>query len=656
MKNKHLSTESTLKTSKFQLLFFRIFAIITCGIGLNYIIWRYLFSLNHTALWFSIPLILAETYSLIDLLLFSFMMWKPANRISPKPIEAAVDVFITTYNEPVDLVRITAKAASKIDWPNLNIYILDDGARPEVARMAGDVGCNYIIRGNEWAGKQRHAKAGNVNNALMQTSGEYILILDADQIPSPQIINKCIGFFTDPKVAFVQTPQSFYNLLPGDPFGSDAPLFYGPILIGKDGWNSAFFCGSNAILRREALMQLGLSEYVKKVEDQVNRSLGKVKNELTQISTNTKERQKAIKSLRQQIILAGRNLKEGQSLEKTSKMVREVIQETQYIITEQDIEAIANSLDELSSLGDEQAKQVRDYLLAEKFVLGRVMKSDPESIGITEQTLQGLNLSRSDEAQPILPLATISITEDMATAMRLHAAGWKSVFYPEILAFGLAPEDLGSALSQRLRWAQGTIQVLVRDNPLFKKGLSFAQRISYFTTIFSYFSGFISLIFLLSPIIYLLTGIAPVNAYSWAFMLRLIPFLLLNKLLFRIVAGKIKVFRGEQYSLGLFSLWIQAVISVFIGLKLKFIVTPKQRQSKNYLPLVWPQILIIVLTFGAIGYGLWGYSMGLGYQLSGVLINIFWGVYNSIMLSAIIRAAVYKPPKGWQAKLPDFKN
>jgi cellulose synthase (UDP-forming) len=69
-------------------------------------------------------------------------------------------------------------------------------------------------------------------------------------------------------------------------------------------------------------------------------------------------------------------------------------------------------------------------------------------------------------------LATISITEDMATAMRLHSLGWKSVFYPEVLAYGLAPEDLGTSLKQRLRWAQGTVQVFVRENPLFKKGLS----------------------------------------------------------------------------------------------------------------------------------------------------------------------------------------
>lgn len=639
-----------------RLIVFRIVAIITCIVGVNYIIWRYFFSLNHTALWFSIPLILAETYSVIDLLLFSFMMWKPAQRNSPEPFDASVDVFITTYNEPIDLVRITAQAAKQIEWSDLRVYILDDGSRPEAQQMAREVGCEYITRGEEWKGMQRHAKAGNVNNALMRTSSEFILILDADQIPSPKIIQKCIGFFRDSKVAFVQTPQSFYNLPPGDPFGSDAPLFYGPILIGKDGWNAAFFCGSNAMLRREALMQLGLRDYVQHVEQLVTRGIQSTQKKLSKIDKLSHAEKEAINLLKQKVLLEQQKLKEGQSLEKTSEEIREAFWETHYTFTDHDIESIAGLLRDLAEMGDEQAGQVSDYLLEEKSNLIHVLKYSPESIGIDQQIIHDLDLTRANEAQPILPLSTISITEDMATAMQLHAAGWKSVFYPEILAYGLAPEDLGSALSQRLRWAQGTLQVLKRDNPLFKKGLSIPQRLSYFTTMFSYFSGFPNLIFLLSPIVYLFTGIAPVNAYSWEFMLRLIPFLLLNKITFRITANKIPVFRGEQYNLGLFSLWIQAVTSVLVGKKLGFVVTPKQRQSGNYVSLVWPQLIVLLLTLVAIVYGIWGYFSGSTYQETGLLINIFWGIYNCVMLSAIVRAAVYKPPAGWQVQLPDFSS
>src|SRR5919107_5554310 len=98
----------------------------------------------------------------------------------------------------------------------------------------------------DWQDRPRHAKAGNLNNALFMTTGEFLMILDADQIPSPEILHRTLGWFEDPEVAFVQTPQWFYNVPPGDPFGSQAPLFYGPIQQGKDGWNAAFFCGSDS--------------------------------------------------------------------------------------------------------------------------------------------------------------------------------------------------------------------------------------------------------------------------------------------------------------------------------------------------------------------------------------------------------------------------
>ena len=116
-------------------------------------------------------------------------------------------------------------------------------------------------------------RLGNLNNALMGTDGEFLLILDADQVPRPEILDHTLGYFDDPKLALVQTPQVFGNVAPGDPLGSQAPLFYGPIQQGKDGWNAAFFCGSNAILRREALMQLGISSYVSELERAIQTAL-----------------------------------------------------------------------------------------------------------------------------------------------------------------------------------------------------------------------------------------------------------------------------------------------------------------------------------------------------------------------------------------------
>ncbi len=89
------------------------------------------------------------------------------------------------------------------------------------------------------------------------------------RFPKPEILDHTLGWFQDDEVALVQTPQWFTNVTDSDPLGSQAPLFYGPIQQGKDGWNAAFFCGSNAVLRREALMQLGIVGYVREVESAV---------------------------------------------------------------------------------------------------------------------------------------------------------------------------------------------------------------------------------------------------------------------------------------------------------------------------------------------------------------------------------------------------
>jgi cellulose synthase (UDP-forming) len=456
---------------------FRLLAVVNVSLGAVYLYWRYTASLNMAALWFAIPLVAAETYAFVTTLLFVFMMWRPVRRVAPPPLEGVtVDVFVTTYNEPAELLRLTLEAALRIDWPGLKVYLLDDGARPEMRSLCAQLRCGYLTRGEEWQGKPRHAKAGNVNNALMDTDGEFILILDADQIPDPRFVRSTIGYFRDPKLAFVQTPQHFYNMLPGDPFGSDAPLFYGPIMQGKDGWNAAFFCGSNAILRREALLQLGLTEYVRDMEKRFVHGLRSLRHDVLLRSHPTQDRP-AVQLLRSSLAEANQALRAGVPLERVSDIVKQGVAAAQDLSSRQDILRIADTLKDLAEAGDTNAAETRRHLLGNLETLPEEVKRDPASLGVGEAAMGDLDLTRAREALPVLPLATISVTEDMATAMRLHALGWKSAFHPDVLAYGLAPEDLRTALNQRLRWAQGTIQVLLRENPLFKRGLSLPQRI-----------------------------------------------------------------------------------------------------------------------------------------------------------------------------------
>ncbi len=631
---------------------FRFLAALNMIVGAAYLYWRYGYSLNTAALWLAIPLVAAETYTFINTFLFVFMLWRPTRRESPPPLDAAtVDVFITTYNEPVELVRLTLEAALRIDWPGIKVHVLDDGARPEMRAIADGLGSGYITRGDEWTGKPRHAKAGNVNNALAATDGEFILILDADQIPDPRIVRHTIGYFRDPELAFVQTPQHFYNLPPGDPFGNDAPLFYGPIMQGKDGWNAAFFCGSNAVLRREALLQLGVTEYVRETEKRFQEAVRTLRHDASALRRQSRL---AGEVLRSALEAAHTALRGRAPLERVSDIVRQGIAAAGEVSSHQDLLDIADTLQELAEAGDLNAAETRRHLLDNLTRLPDEMRNDAGSLGLRESAVGALDLTRASEAQPILPVATISITEDMATAMRLHALGWKSAFHPEILAYGLAPEDLRTALNQRLRWAQGTLQVLLRENPITKPGLSLPQRLQYFTTMLSYFDGFASLVFVLCPIVCLLTGVFPISTPWVEFLVRFLPYLALNRIMVLYVSREISARRSEQYSLALFPLWIRAVFSTLLGKTPQFVVTPKLRQSGNYLLLVWPQIAVIALTALAIGYGVWGLAFSGQGTLAGVATNVFWGLYGITMLLPIVRAAVFRPPPDWKAEPPAF--
>jgi cellulose synthase len=265
--------------------------------------------------------------------------------------------------------------------------------------------------------------------------------------------------------------------------------------------------------------------------------------------------------------------------------------------------------------------------------------------------LLAVDLDREDEAQPVMPMSTISVTEDMATAMRLHGSGWKSIYHHENLARGLAPEDLRTALQQRLRWAQGTIQVLLRESPLTAPGLALGQRLMYFTTMWTYLSGFFAVIYLIAPVLFLFFEVLPVRAHASEFFWHLLPYLVVNQILAAAIGWGKSTWRGQQYSLALFPLWIKAVLTavenVYFGRKLGFVVTPKTRQGvvplMAQLRLVWPQLLIMALLLIAILYGLGRLALGLTEDGVPILVNVFWGCYDLVMLSAVIDAALYRP-------------
>lgn len=477
-----------------QEIFTRVFAAIAWLYGLYWIIWRWGFSLNSHAIVFSVILIVAETYGLINSFFLIATVWRLKHReASPAPAGLSVDVFITNYDEPLEVLRRTAIGARAIRYPH-RTWMLDDGKRDEVKAMADSLGIGYIRReGNE------HAKAGNLNHALGVTDGQYILQLDADHVPLPNILDRLLGYFNDPGVAFVQSPQDFYNT---DSFThvvneedrslwEENRIFFSLLQPGKDYWNAAFFCGSCGVLRRTAFEEIG-------------------------------------------------------------------------------------------------------------------------------------------------GFSTKTITEDMETSIVLHGRGWRSAYHGETLAYGLAPSSALAYHVQRLRWGQGSMQILRKLNPLTYPGLTVPQRLAYLSSTATYLDGWQKLIFYMAPVVFFLTGWLPVNVTNSQLVLRLVPYVLLTVISFELLSrGTGWILISERYNMAKFWTYIRATGGFFANKPLKFNVTPKGTGEAPFETYA-PQLAVLVISlasvlwatlashFGWVDYHAPGWS-SLAFWLNGFWIA--WNVY-----------------------------
>jgi cellulose synthase (UDP-forming) len=205
-------------------------------------------------------LLAAELFGIFSLALHIFSTWTLVDRRAPAPLPGATaDLFVTTWNEPVDMLRNTLLAAKAVRHAG-TVWLLDDGARDTMKALAAELGVAYLART-----ERAHAKAGNLNNALRHSTSDHVAIFDCDHAPSPDFLERTLGYFIDPRIAFVQTPQDFYNVDSFQHRGKresqevwhEQTLFYRVIQPGKDRWDAAFFCGSCAVVRREALDAIG---------------------------------------------------------------------------------------------------------------------------------------------------------------------------------------------------------------------------------------------------------------------------------------------------------------------------------------------------------------------------------------------------------------
>lgn len=346
-------------------------ALVALAITAAYLGWRATGTINLDDWWVAIPMFAVELHNALGLVLYTIALWSvdPDPPANPTPSHRwRVAVLIPTYNEPPEVLLPTIAASVALE-PEHETWVLDDGRRPEIRDLAERLGARYLTRPDN-----RHAKAGNLNHALGIVDADIIAVLDADHVPTARFLTATLPYFDDPTVAFVQTPQDFYNLdsfehqrrWNGQIFNEEA-VFYRVIAPAKNRWSAPFWCGTCALVRVEAL-----------------RSVGGV--------------------------------------------------------------------------------------------------------------------------------ATESVTEDIHTTIRMYRAGWTGRYHNEVLARGLAPEDAEAYLLQRHRWALGAMQVLRLENPLFRPGLSLAQRLAFATTLFGWFDSWRAFAYIVLPIVVVLTGAVPIAA------------------------------------------------------------------------------------------------------------------------------------------------
>ncbi len=463
-------------------------------VGIWYLIWR-IPTMSPDAPIFSSILYGAEIYGFLTAMLHLMMTWRLTVREPPLCTTGlTVDVFIPTYNESVDLVRKTLLAAKHIDYPH-QTWLLDDGNRAEMKVLADRLEVNYLART-----ENVHAKAGNLNNALAHSTGEFVVIFDADHAPQKNFLDRTLGYFNDSSVAFVQTPQDFFNL---DSYQhriqskkksvwTEQSLFFKVIQRGKDYWNAAFFCGSCAVVRRSAIEKIG-----------------------------------------------------GFAIE--------------------------------------------------------------------------------------------TITEDLHSSVKLHKAGFRSIYHSESLAYGIAPTNVAPFIRQRIRWGQGAMQVLKIENLFFDSRLTVIQRLNYIASILTYFDGWQKGIFYISPAIVLIAGIVPIKAGGIDFLIHFLPYYFLSFVVFEEVGrGYGGILYIEQYNFARFVAFLWASLSLLVG-RIKFNVTSKDRKrSANSGRLFLPQLIILLLNTGAIPFGIVMAFNSRNLPLDVVGFNAFWATVNCVMAMAML--------------------
>jgi cellulose synthase/poly-beta-1,6-N-acetylglucosamine synthase-like glycosyltransferase len=233
----------------------RALALVALIWGVGYLTWRVGWSGEGANPVLFAMLLATEVYGIYALGILTWMSWSRPPATRPATTQGRkVDVYVCTYDEPVEVVMATLAGCRALTYPHTT-YLLDDGRRPEMRELAELAEARYLVRADN-----SHAKAGNLNAALPRTEGELVFILDADHVPMPDALDALVGYFDDERMAIVQTPHDFFNHDSVQHYRvgrHEQSLFYRVVCPGKDRHGAAYWCGSAALISHQALLDVG---------------------------------------------------------------------------------------------------------------------------------------------------------------------------------------------------------------------------------------------------------------------------------------------------------------------------------------------------------------------------------------------------------------
>jgi exo-beta-1,3-glucanase (GH17 family)/cellulose synthase/poly-beta-1,6-N-acetylglucosamine synthase-like glycosyltransferase len=214
---------------------------------------------------------LAAIILLIESLEIAEVIWHRKTPRTFQPLKPSpefkypmVSLHLPIHNEPPDMVRMTLEALNKVDYPNLEVLVMDNNTKDPAVWEPVKADCERLgprfrfFHLENWPG----FKAGAINHALDQTApdAEIIAIIDSDYILSPDWLNCMVPYFDNENVGFIQSPQD-YRDRDQSMFKSfcywEYAGFFNIGMVQRNEYNAIIQHGTMTMIRKSALLEVG---------------------------------------------------------------------------------------------------------------------------------------------------------------------------------------------------------------------------------------------------------------------------------------------------------------------------------------------------------------------------------------------------------------